>query len=227
MTRLQDIREAAWGQRDGLLVKYPSWDREMDARVAAFNRLGAILTGVHASFFWLAEFLRNEQKGHSTLPLAKDAREYYFTTFIDFTRTGLLISTFSTVESSFRSFLRAIDPNACNGATSEFKSVYECLLRSKLSVGVNDYIQLLDLLRHARNTIHNNGVYLSKTGTDVQVPYKGVTYRFPHGTRIDFVTFEFVLSLTEDLAQLLFKIVADPALTTITATIKDLSSELQ
>lgn len=226
-SRAQDIKGRALAYRDKLLEAHTTWDREMDARITAFNRLGAILTALQASFFLLGEFLINENKGYSKLPFPPESRDYFMTTYGDFIRTGLLLSIFSTVESSFRSFLRAVDPSACGGGRGDFRPVYDCLLRSKLSIEPNGFMELLDLLRLARNTIHNNGVHLPKKAKDDKIEYKGVTYNFPYGTRIDFVTLGFILSLTDDLVELLCKVVADPAIATIDTPITDLSSEIE
>jgi hypothetical protein len=74
---------------------------------------------------------------------------------------------FSSIESSLRLFLRALDPTACNGGMKEFNSIYDCLFNSKLATAPADGIELLNLLRLVRNTIHNNGVYFNPRGTDV------------------------------------------------------------
>ncbi|MEC7227284.1 MAG: hypothetical protein VXW00_10475 [Candidatus Latescibacterota bacterium] len=128
---------------------------------------------------------------------------------------------FLAVESSLRLFLRAIDPAACNGGMAEFKSIYECLFRSKLSAVPSNGIALLDLLRLVRNTIHNNGVYFHPNGNDASITWDGETFEFKQGSPVDFVTWDFMIRVSEALRQLLREVVEDATLKAIAAEIDD------
>lgn len=82
----------------------------------------------------------------------------------------------------FRIYLRELDPNACNKGTAEFKSIYISIFK-KLDLHI---LEFLDLLRHIRNTIHNNGVYFHQDGQNKAVPYKGKQYMFDIGKPVKF-----------------------------------------
>jgi len=154
-------------------------------------------------------------------PVPTSDRVVYAKEFQNFAKLGLVQFSFSSIESTFRILLRAIDPGACRGGTDSFKSIYECLLRSNLSSAPVDAVELLDLLRHVRNTIHNNGVYFHRDGKNAQVTYKEMTYHFRHGQRVDFVHWDLLLTLTDDVRQLLVQVVSDEAVAGITGQITD------
>jgi len=82
--------------------------------------------------------------------------------FIQFTKVGLVQLIFAGVESTFRIFLRSTDPLACSSGTAEFKSIYESLFKSTLTSEPPGGVELLDLFRLVRNTVHNNGVYFHR-----------------------------------------------------------------
>jgi len=141
--------------------------------------------------------------------------------FENFTKIGLTQFAFSTVESGLRVLLKAIDPQACHQGTAEFKNIYECLLRSKLTSLPADSIELLDLFRLVRNTVHNNGVFFHKSGQNATAIYKGKTYQFQQGMAINFTGFDFVISLTSDIVNLLVDVINDPAISGISGEITD------
>jgi hypothetical protein len=68
-----------------------------------------------------------------------------------------------------------------------------------------DYIELLDLLRHIRNTIHNNGVYFQKSGQDRSRQYKGKPYKFEIGKPVNFPggVLSFLLDLMPDILKMI------------------------
>ena len=82
------------------------------------------------------------------------------------------ILLFSSLESSTRTIVRTAYPGMFNDGKGNLKDIYKSLLGTKFS----KYECLLELLRLARNTMHNNGVYFPKTkGDNCQVTYKNVT----------------------------------------------------
>jgi hypothetical protein len=58
-------------------------------------------------------------------------------------------------------------------------------------LGLQKYVSLFDILRLLRNTVHNNGLFIPKNGTDVTVHYNGKDYEFkvdklaPHLNQLD------------------------------------------
>jgi hypothetical protein len=145
----------------------------------------------------------------------------YINEFDSFIKIGFVQFIFSSLESGLRINLRALDSSACNNATAKFKSIYECLLRSKLAGVPPGSIDLLDLFRCIRNTIHNNGVFYNRSGNDEQVVYNGSTYCFIYGKAVNFVTWDFIISIVHDLIDLVVVIVCDPNVVLIMGTIQD------
>src|SRR5690606_35296236 len=97
----------------------------------------------------------------------------------------------ASFENAVRSLLRAVAPGAAKNGRAEFKSVCECLFRTHLRFPEVD-LALLELVRLTRNTIHNEGLHSPPNGMPAAVEYKGVTYDFPTGGPVEFVTWQFV-----------------------------------
>jgi hypothetical protein len=81
---------------------------------------------------------------------------------------------FSIVESKFRLFLMAIDPNAL-GKKYYFYDVYTCLLKRVEKTQYQEFIRFFSLIR---NTIHNDGVYVKASKRYNSSEYSGKTYEF-------------------------------------------------
>lgn len=159
--------------------------------------------------------------GVNRAPISDADKQMYANEFANFTKVGFMHALFSSLESSLRLFLRALDPAACNGGMAEFKSIYDCLFRSKLAAAPMDGTQLLDPLRLVRNTIHNNGVYFNRRGGNVTSNWQGGTYEFKQGAPVDFVTWEFLIQVSDSLMTLLREIVNDANLRNIAVEIDD------
>ena len=82
-------------------------------------------------------------------------------------------------------------------------------------------MDLLDLLRLVRNTIHNNGVYFAPDGQDAVVTYKGITYHFYHGKAVDFASWDLLLEIADAVRQLLLDVIADQAVSGVPGQIAD------
>jgi len=93
-----------------------------------------------------------------------------------------------------------------------FKSVYDYLLTPKLSRCPSESIELLDLLRLVRNTVHNNGVYFHRSGRNEIVHWRGEDYEFKQGFPVDFVNWSFCIDIADASRGLLRSVVEDPNL---------------
>jgi hypothetical protein len=71
------------------------------------------------------------------------------------------------------------------------------------------YKELLDLLRHIRNTIHNNGVHFHSDGKDKSVSYNGRQYKFEIGNPVEFPdgVLTFLLDLMPDILKMIEDVV--------------------
>lgn len=137
-----------------------------------------------------------------------------------FVKMGFLQFVFSSIESSFRLFVKAIDSNACAGGTAEFKNIYAFLLTR---FGLQKWEPLLDLLRGVRNTIHNNGVYFHRSGKNETVTYKGVNYSFVVGRAVDIIDWAFLISMMKDIDSMLQEVVNYSELIAVPAIIDPFS----
>lgn len=220
---LERIRNSTSLEKERLIAAHPNWDSEKDARITSFSKFINVLNSTQLAFVFISRNLPNNGwwQDISKEPVSTSDRLAYTREFQNFVKLGFVQFSFSSIESAFRIFLRAIDPGACSGGIASFKSIYECLLRSNLSSAPAGAVELLDVLRHVRNTVHNNGVYFDRGGMNAQAIYKGVTYHFRHGQPVDFVHWGLLLTLTDDVRQLLVQVVSDKAIAGIAGQITD------
>ena len=103
-------------------------------------------------------------------------------------------------------FSFGLDPIACDKGTAEFKRIYEHLLKI---LNIENYANLLKLLRLIRNTIHNNGVYFDRRGRDECVEYDGAIYKFEVGKPVELgdVWQLFLFNLVPDILKMVIHIV--------------------
>jgi hypothetical protein len=86
---------------------------------------------------------------------------------------GFFHSLFSAIESAFRIYVIELDPNTCNKGTANFESIYNYLFKELKLQQKEGYTELLDLLQHIRNTIHNNSsVYYYTDSKNKSVSYR-------------------------------------------------------
>ena len=221
--QLQPIRDRAVDDKTAVVALYPFVAPEHDARITAFSKLINVLNSLQLSFTFLSKHLLHKEWWEviARTPIPDCDKQVYANEFANFVKVGFVHAMFSSIESSLRLFLRALDPTACNGGMAEFKSIYDCLFSSKLATGPTDGIQLLDLLRLVRNTIHNNGVYFNPRGGNVTLSWQGQTFEFRQGAPVDFVTWEFLIQVADSLRILLRQVVEDTNLRNVTVVIDD------
>jgi hypothetical protein len=221
--QLQPIRDRAVNDKTAIVALYPFTSPEHDARITAFAKLINVLNSVQLAFTFASKHLLNRQwwDAIARTPIPDGDKQVYANEFANFTKLGFVHAMFSSIESSLRIFLRALDPCACNGGMAEFKSIYDCLFNSKLATAPIDGTQLLDLLRLVRNTIHNNGVYFNPRGGNVTLNWQGHTFEFKQGAPVDFVTWDFLILVSDSLRILLRQVVEDKNLRNVTVGIDD------
>jgi len=210
-TRLRALRILIGAKADEIHVANPAWDLGRDARLTSFAKLANNVESSELALKFLDEYLADSnwwRANYSPMPSGEDMK-IYIVEFSQFAKTALLQLGFGAIESSLRVFLRTLDPDACNGSTAEFQSVYEHLLRSVLPE-LKNWIPALNLLRLLRNTIHNHGVHLHPKGKDAVVTYKGREYDFEHGSSVDFATWDLLIDLFTDMTEMLAAIVQSP-----------------
>jgi len=221
--QLELVRDRAVEDKNAIIQLYSSVDPKHDARITAFSKLINILNSVQLALTFISKHLLHKEWWDSIAnePISDADKQIYANEFANLIKVAFVHGAFSAVESSLRLFLRALDPIACNGGMAEFKSIYDCLFKSKLATEPIEGSQLLDLLRLVRNTIHNNGVYFSSRGSDARLIWNGQTYEFYHGKPVDFVTWEFLINISDALRRLLREIAEDANMKAIKAEITD------
>lgn len=221
--QLQPVRDRAADDKTAVAALYPFASADHDARITAFAKLINVLNSLQLAFAFVSKHLLHKQwwDAIARTPIPDVAKQVYVNEFANFTKVGFIHALFSSIESSLRLFLRGLDPVACNGGMSEFKSIYDCLFNSKLAKAPTEGAQLLDLLRLVRNTIHNNGVYFSPRGGTVTLNWRGQTFEFKQGVPVDFVTWEFLIQVSDSLRMLLRETVEDVNVRNITVEIDD------
>ncbi len=191
---------------------YSDFNPDKDARITSFVKLINVFNSLLLTFV----FARNGiDEGDWRESIGGEEFGLWIQNFDDFVKIGYIHNISLVIESSFRIFLRAIDPKACVRGMSEFKSIYECLFNSKLAESPAEGIKLLNFLRLIKNTFHNNGVYFHQSGVNTTINWKGQIYEFKQGEPVDFVTWDFVLNLSDALRILLRKVVEDQNLKSI------------
>lgn len=221
-SQLREEIHTCW---DRLATEQPDWKAEDDARSTCFESFWNITRYVELSLHYLAFHLGSlEFWSHFTGP-APSLRhiEYEFTAYSESLKVATLHLYFSAIENSHRSFLRALDPTAASRARN-YKAVYEALLRSRLQAPQSD-LDLLDLLRLIRNTLHNEGVHRPHGGGGATVTYKGVEYALAYGKPLDFVKWQFVLDRARDLVALQERVVRHPLVASYAEHIRDASAQ--
>lgn len=191
------------------LAQTNSWDVH-DIRLSVFtkieNAVGCTTLGIES----MTEFFgvhRSCRDGSFHAPISPDV----MTELAGFYKLGFMQFVFATVESSLRTLLRALNPTAAKNGTAELKSIYERLIRTELDLPDGQgWIDMLDLFRFLRNTLHNNGVNFHKSIADITITYRGRAYQFMHGQQVDFVYWDLCLSFSDDAINLVITILAHP-----------------
>ena len=210
MTRFTDMQliQSLWERRQRLaqvrdeLATTHGWS-VFDIRLSVFTKIEYAVGSTALGFESMTEFLSMHRR-HRDGSLHAPIEQSVSTELAAFYKLGFMQFVFSAIESSLRSLLRALNSTAAKNGTAEFKAIYDCLLRTELALPrAQDWVDMLDLFRMIRNTLHNNGVYFHKSGTDTEVTYRSCVYQFKHGQKIDFVYWDLCLSLLDDSIDLL------------------------
>jgi hypothetical protein len=121
---------------------------------------------------------------------------------------------FSIVESKFRLFQMAIDPNALKGKSNEFYHVYTWLLPKINKAQYQEFVRFFALIR---NTIHNNGMYVKATKRYDSSEYRGKKYEFKHNEFVKYpddvdVSNLLLLQITPDVIDMMEDIILNSEL---------------
>ncbi len=203
---VENIRNNIIDIEEKLRKQNPLWKKDIDARLTVFNKCSTVLATVSINFVLHERYLIKKDWwiGSSSIPVSEDNAKTFIQEFDMFNRIGLIHFMFASIESSFRLFLHAIDPNACGGGRAEFKGVYDCLF-SRLKL--RKYIDLLDIWRNVRNSLHNNGLFFPANNKNQKVGFSGVEYTFEVGKPLDFINTTVMVDLLPTIVEMLKEVV--------------------
>ena len=221
--KLEIVRHQAYQNEESVTAMYSNFDPRKDARITSFSKMINVFGSVQLALTLVSKYLLDPNWWETMMRgmiSASDA-QIHVSEFVNFSKIGFVQLLFSNTESSLRLFLRALNPLSCNRGSAEFKDIYQCLFRSKLSTCPPEGIELLDLFRYVRNTIHNNGVYLDRNGQDATVTWRGESYEFRQFAPVDFVTWGFLLEVSEATRSLIYTVITDANLRAVTGAIPD------
>jgi hypothetical protein len=216
---LEKLRFRTEAEQHRLAVER-GWEIGKDARVSAVGKFFNVVAGAELGIVITGDLLKDQWwHEHSQDGTSPDQKQKVAFEFQNWIKVGFVTFINAAIESSFRNLLRAVDPAVANSATAEWKSIYTALLK-RVSISSIEPEALLDLLRTIRNTIHNNGVYLSPRGTDRTVTYQGHEFEFIHGHAVSFATWDLLLQLGADVFDLLLAVVESPEIAGLVGTVR-------
>src|SRR5215213_7119798 len=186
------IRNNFHKAREHLISDHQNIDTNEDARITIFSKIIIVLDST-TLYFTLHKFhltdpawwknISSTKIGNSiVINPSEEVIPQLVDAFDQFITVSFVQLLFSSLESSLRIFLRALDPIACDKGTAEFKRIYVHLLKI---LDIEKYANLLKLLRLIRNTIHNNGVYFDRRRRDECVEYDSAIYKFEVGKLVE------------------------------------------
>lgn len=198
---LEALRKRVEMERDSIRNEFHAWLKD-DVRRWTISRLSTIflmpvlglyIMRVHLSY---PEWWEGYANG-APPTLFEDGR-----TELDRHLKGkLLIDLAGNLEHSFRCILKQLDPQT---RAADFSAIYASLLRQNnpyLQSPPPDSLATLDLLRLIRNTIHNSWAHYPESGENREVPFKGATYSFIVGKKLDFVSWDLLLPLLQTFSE--------------------------
>lgn len=210
LQRIGNVRIRYQSAMKQVAALHSDWDTSRDVRLTMFYKTANVLNCTKLGLVHLILNVADDAWWHQyVVPVpSQESRYEQAIEFDTFVRIGCLQGVFSTLESSLRQIVRALDATACGCGTAEFASIYRWLFKR---TSLEKWDSLLDLLRCSRNTIHNNGVYFHRTGQDEHIKHNGQDYDFVYGKHITFVTWDFLLDRFDELVDLLQELASAPA----------------
>jgi len=222
LKKLLRLRRKLIQDKDVIENIYNKLLSDSDARKTVSIKILSTCNSLYLSLAFISNHLLNHSWWKtSRIEIPDIDKKLYISAYHMFSKIAFIQLLYSSIESSFRLYLKKLAPNACNNGTAEFNSIYKCLFHSYLTAIPKDGIDLLDLFRNIRNTIHNNGVFYNKAGTDSPVIWRGKKYEFVNGKPIDFITMDFIFSVVRAIGVLVLEVVIDPKLKVVKPTWKN------
>ncbi|HSH66039.1 MAG TPA: hypothetical protein VLB84_09625 [Bacteroidia bacterium] len=125
------------------------------------------------------------------------------------TKHSFFVYFFSTIEMLHRKTINILSPEFDKKGIKPYKQIYDHYLTT---FSLQEYIPLYDIVRLIRNTIHSNGVYISKDGTGKICSWKTSIFAFKHLQSIDLLSVENIIFLTHEIYDSIEETLNNPCL---------------
>lgn len=210
--RVKDIRVAC--QNDfGKSFRYKNLDRRKDIRATSIIRLTRLLIGINVSFLYIINTDQEKALNEIKIMFYEESMpiEQFLLSNEVFLKLGYTSSLFFILEGVLKIYLQHLDIQSYK-RTKGIKNICEELLEKLNCKDSVFYSSVFNFLRLIRNTLHSNGIHIPANKSDKNISpiiYKGKSYIFEENKRIDFVTWDLLLDLTEDMKNLLFLLAND------------------
>lgn len=210
--RLKNLRIAC--QNDfGRLLRYKNLNRQKDIRITSIQRFSRLITGLNVSFLYISNANQEEVLENMKIPFYEEniPVEQYLIVNELLLKLGFTSSLFFIIEGVLRVYLEYVDPTIYS-QNMGIRKVCEELLKKLEWKESAYYNNAFNFFRLIRNTLHSNRIHKPANKSDKNLPpilYKEKYYIFEENRGIDFVTWDLLLDLTEDMKNLLFLIASD------------------
>jgi hypothetical protein len=188
-------------------------DIDMDLRVALFGIPGNVLVTYSIAVKLIETDLLNPMWWiTNTIHRDKSEIDSFIQMYLSTINQGYYVHYMSRIEWIIRNILVNIKPEACNNGSGDFKGIYDCLFTE---INTKELIEIFDIARMLRNTIHNNGRYINRAEKDSPIfNFRGRTIQFIHGKVIEDAT-TFGLELIDEVLDASHEIIYSPILKSI------------
>lgn len=210
--RVKNLRIAC--QNDfGRLFRHKNLNRQKDIRITSIQRFTRLITGLNVSFLYISNTNQEEVLENIKIPIYEEniPIEQYLIVNEILLKLGFTSSLFFIIEGVLRVYLEYIDPISYS-QNMGIKKVCEELLKKLAWKDSAYYNNAFNFFRLIRNTLHSNRIHNPANKSDKTPPpilYKGNYYIFEENKGIDFVTWDLLLDIAEDMKNLLFLIASD------------------
>lgn len=191
--------------QDEAIALYHGAVRTKDARITIFAKcINVLLNAQFGLGFYITQMLdqhRFSQIVRTDKPLSHAQEVFIQDQFQQFIKMGMINFFYSSLDSSFRTFVKVADPKF-TATDDPFRNLYEHTL-SKLRLS-KKYKPALDMLRLCRNTLHTNGYHNAENET---VHFHGQKYHFVRGEMQDYFEWSFVVIIMYDIKHMLLELI--------------------
>ncbi|MEI6316626.1 MAG: hypothetical protein WCO65_02800 [bacterium] len=197
-------------KRDLLKNKY-GWLPEKDARVGIFDTwINAVNNTLLSTIFYIENLKDNNWWLKNFDGIPKKERLFREKQYENILRLSFCQFVLQDIESSLRIILRTIDQKACSDGTASFENVY-CFMLKKTNLST--YKNTFKLMRLIRNTVHNNSFYFEKENESVV--FHNIEYKFEVGKPLNFLSWEFILELQDELLEIIVQMIDNPYISSL------------